>query len=197
MPSFAFGLQTFLTGSDGTRFRAPQPLKSSLRRLRKANRTLSRKQRGSGRRWKARQALARVHATIANQRQAWHWQLAHELRASYDTIYLEDLNLRGMITLWGRKVADLGFGQFVQILHATAQKTGVEVHHIDRFFPSTKLCHVCGALNACITLRDRVWSCPCGENHPRDQNAARNIFREGASSHVQGGCKTCMQAATV
>ena len=194
---FDFGLQTFLTGSDGTRFRAPQPLKSSLRRLRKANRTLSRKQRGSGRRWKARQALARVHATIANQRQAWHWQLAHELCASYDTIYLEDLNLRGMITLWGRKVADLGFGQFVQILHATAQKTGVEVHHIDRFFPSTKLCHVCGALNACITLRDRVWSCPCGENHQRDQNAARNIFREGASSHVQGGCKTCMQAATV
>jgi putative transposase len=56
----------------------------------------------------------------------------------------------------GRKVADLGLGQFVQILHATAQKTGVDVHHIDHFFPSTKLCHVCGNLNAFITLWDRV-----------------------------------------
>jgi len=194
---FDFGLQTFLTGSDGTCFQAPQPLKTSLKRLRKANRTLSRKQRGSGQRRKVRQALARAHATVAHQRQAWHWQLAHELCATYDTIYLEDLNLRGMTALWGRKVADLGFGQFVQILHATAQKTGVQVHHIDHFFPSTKLCHVCGTLNAFITLRDRVWSCPCGVTHQRDLNAARNIFREGASSHVQGGCKTCQQAATV
>jgi putative transposase len=76
---------------------------------------------------------------------------------SYDTIYLEDVHLRGMTMLWGRKVADVGFGQFVQILHATAQKTGAEVHHIERFFPSTKLCHICGTLNAFITLRDRVW----------------------------------------
>ena len=193
---FDFGLQTFLTGSDGTRFQAPQPLKTSLRRLRKANRILSRTQRGSVKRRQARQALARVHATIAHQRQAWHWQLAHELCTSYDTIYLEDVHLRGMTMLWGRKVADVGFGQFVQILHATAQKTGAEVHHIERFFPSTKLCHICSTLNAFITLRDRVWSCPCGVTHQRDFNAARNIYREGTSSHVQGGCKTCMQAAT-
>jgi putative transposase len=66
----------------------------------------------------------------------------------------------------------------VHILHATAQKTGAEVHHIDRFFPSTKLCHVCGTLNAGITLRDRVWSCQCGVTHQRDLNAARNIYRE-------------------
>jgi putative transposase len=194
---FDFGLQTFLTGHDGTRFQAPQPLHTSLRHLRKANRTLARKTRGSGQRRQARQALARVHATIAHRRAAWHWQLARALCATYDTIYLEDLNLRGMITLWGRKAADLGFGRFVQILHATAQKTGVAVHHIDRFFPSTKLCHVCGTLNACITLRDRVWTCACGVTHQRDLNAARNIYREGASSHVQGGCRTCMQAATV
>ena len=194
---FDFGLQTFLTGSDGTCVQAPQPLRTSLRRVRKANRALARKQRGSGHRRHARQARARVHARIAHQRQAWHWHLAHELCATYDTIYLEDLALRGITALWGRKVADLGFGQFVHILHATAQKTGVEVHHIDRFFPSTKLCHVCGTLNACITLRDRVWSCPCGVTHQRGRNAARNIFREGASSHVQGGCKTCTKATTV
>jgi len=122
--------------------------------------------------------------------------LAHDLCATYDTIYLEDLELRGMASLWGRKVADLGFGRFVQILHQAAAKHGTHVHHIDRFFPSTKLCHVCGNLNAFITLRDRAWTCACGTTHQRDRNAARNIYREGASSHLQGGCKTCVQAAT-
>jgi putative transposase len=56
------------------------------------------------------------------------------------------------------------------------------VHHIAQWFPSSKLCHVCGTRNACITLRDRVRICACGVTHQRDHNAAINIFREGASS---------------
>jgi len=68
--------------------------------------------------------------------------------------------------------------------------------YIDRFFPSTKLCHVCGTLNAFITLRDRVWTCACGTIHQRDRHAARNIYREVASSHAQGRCKTTSVAAT-
>src|SRR5262249_22783882 len=81
---FDFGLQTFLTGSDGTCCHAPQPLRASLRDLRKAHRALARKTRGSAHRREARRALARVHAHIAHQRQAWHWQLAHALCATYD-----------------------------------------------------------------------------------------------------------------
>jgi len=115
-------------------------------------------------------------------RQAFHWDLAHQLCAQYDHITLETLNLQGMKALWGRKVSDLGFGTFVQILHQVADKTGTVVRHIDPWFPSSKLCHVCGTLNAFITLRDRVWTCPCGVTHQRDVNAAINIFREGASS---------------
>jgi putative transposase len=99
-----------------------------------------------------------------------------------------------MKALWGRKVSDLGFASFVAILHHTAQKMGTHVHHIDRFFPSTKLCHVCGTINMFITLRDRVWTCPCGVTHHRDRNAAINIFREGASSHRQGHRKTSSRA---
>jgi putative transposase len=76
-----------------------------------------------------------VHARIAHQRQDWQWQLAHELCATYDTLYLEDLELRGMQVMWGRKVTDLGFGCFVQILHQAAEKHGAHVHHIDRFVP--------------------------------------------------------------
>ena len=88
-----------------------------------------------------------------------------------------------MKALWGRKVSDLGFAGFVDILHHVASKLGTVVHHIDPWFPSTKLCSVCGAINDHITLRDRVWTCDaCGTIHHRDHNAATNIYREGASS---------------
>jgi putative transposase len=129
---FDFGLQTFLTGSDGTQFSAPQPLRASLREVRKANQALARKVRGSRHGRQARFALAQGHARITYQRQAWQWNLAHELCATYDTIFLEDLELHGMLALWGRKVADLGFGRFVQILHQAAEKHGTHIHHIER-----------------------------------------------------------------
>ena len=193
---FDFGLSQFLTGHNGHDIHAPQPLKHSLRQLRKANRELARKAPGSGHRRQARHTLAMAHRRIANQRTAWHWDTAHALCTQYDTIYLEDLELRGMAALWGRKVADLGFGRFVQILHQAAERHGTHVHHIDRWFPSTKLCHRCGNLNAFITLRDRVWTCTCGTTHQRDRNAARNIHQEGASSCFQGHCKPTSVAAT-
>jgi putative transposase len=102
-----------------------------------------------------------------------------------------------MAAMWGGKVADLGFGRFVQILHQAADKLGTHVHHIDRFFPSTKRCHVCGFINHAITLRDRLWTCPCcSTTHQRDRNAATNIHQEGASSCIQGRCKTTSVAAT-
>jgi putative transposase len=195
---FDFGLTTFLTGHNGHEVHAPQPLRQSLRTVRKANRALSRKLPGSEHRHQARQTLSGVHRRIVHQRQAWHWDTARALCQRYDTIYLEDLELRGMASMWGRKVADLGFGHFMQILHQAAEKCGTHIHHIDRFFPSTKCCHVCGFLNHTITLRDRLWICPCcGTTHHRDRNAATNIYQEGASSCERGGCKTRVRAATV
>jgi transposase len=124
-------------------------------------------------------------------------RVAHKLCATYDTIYLEDLDLRGMQALWGRKVTALGFGRFEQVVYQAAAKHGTHVHHIDRFFPSTKRCHVCGFINPAITLRDRLWTCQrCDTVHKRDYNAAINMCWEGVSSHVQGGCMTCPQVAT-
>ncbi len=194
---FDFGLTTFLTGHAGHDISAPQPLRQSLRVVRKANRALARKMPGSQHRRQAKQTLAGIHRRIARQRQAWHWETARGLCQRYDALYLEDLELRGMATLWGRKVSDVGFGRFVQILHQAAAKFGTHVHHIDRFFPSTKRCHVCGFINHTITLRDRLWTCPCcGTTHRRDRNAATNIYQEGASSCIQGHCKTTSVAAT-
>ena len=180
---FDFGLTTYLTGSDGTERHAPQPFKQDLRRIAKANRDLSRTRAGSHNRQRAQAHLDRLHKRVAHVRQAFHWDLAQALCQHYDGIVLETLHLQGMKALWGRKVSDLGFGTFVQTLHHVATKTGTRVHHIDRWFPSTRLCSVCGHLNDAITLRDRVWTCAaCGTTHKRDHNASTNIYREGASS---------------
>jgi putative transposase len=180
---FDFGLTTYLTGSDGTQHQAPQPFKRGLRQIARAHRNLSRKVKGSHNRHKAQRHLARVHRRVAHLREAFHWEKARKLCTEYDHITLETLNLQGMKVLWGRKVSDLGFASFVDILHHVASKRGTVIHHIDRWFPSTKLCSVCGHVNHHITLRDRVWTCEqCGTTHRRDQNAATNIYREGASS---------------
>jgi putative transposase len=195
---FDFGLTTYLTGSDRTERHAPQPLRRGLRELAKANRDVARKRHGSANRRRATQHLARVHKRVANVRRAFHWELAHELCAHYDGIVLETLNLQGMKALWGRKVSDLGFGTFVQTLHHVAAKTGTVVHYIDPWFPSTKLCSVCGHLHDTITLRDRVWTCTvCGTTHRRDHNAATNIYREGASSLGGGRVRPALSATAV
>ena len=193
---FDFGLTTYLTGSDGTAFQAPQPLKNSLKALATAHRRLSSKQQGSCNRRQARLHLDRVHKRVANQRHAFHWELAHSLCDTYDTVALETLHMQGMKALWGRKVSDLGFASFVDILHDVARTTGTIVQHIGPWFPSTKLCAFCGRIHHCITLRDRVWTCPdCGTTHQRDGNAAVNILREGTSSH--GGHLVSLAPASV
>ena len=193
---FDFGLTTYLTGSDGTAYQAPQPFTKHLQAIARAHRRLASKKQGSHNRQHALHHLARTHKRVANQRQAFHWALAHHLCAAYDGIALETLHLHGMKALWGRKVSDLGFATFVQTLHYVASKAGTMVQHIGPWFPSTKLCSACGCLNQQITLRDRVWTCPdCGTTHHRDYNAAVNIFREGASS--PGGNLVSLASASV
>jgi putative transposase len=195
---FDFGLKTYFTGSDGSEKHAPQPLRKALRKLATANRRLACKQKGSANRARAKQHLARAHKRIANVRHAFHWELAHNLCATYDTIRLETLNLQGMKALWGRKVSDLGFGTFVQTLHHVAAKTGTVVQHIFRWFPSTKLCSACRLVNPHITLRDRVWTCVfCGVTHDRERNAATNINEEGASSSGEGCVRPTLSATAV
>lgn len=177
-----FGLKDFLTISDGTRIASPEPLKKSLNRLAKANRSLSRKKKGSNNRRTSRKALARVHRDISNQRKDFQFKLARTLAITYNAIAIEDLNLSGMKALWGRKVSDLGFASFVSILEHQASKTGCTIVKIDRWFPSSKLCSCCGTVNGGLSLRDRIWTCDCGVTHDRDLNAAVNIQRVGAST---------------
>jgi len=177
-----FGLKTFLTFSDGSEVVTPLFFNEGRKAVRRANQQLASKQWGSNNRRKARLALARIHKRIANQRRDYHTKLARQLVCQYDHLFLEDLNVKVMQRLWGRKIGDLGFAGFVRILHHQARQAGTVVHHIDRWFPSSKLCSACGTVNTNLALRERTWQCGCGANHHRDHNAALNIHREGASS---------------
>jgi putative transposase len=157
-------------------------LKQSLNQLKKANRNLSRKKKGSNNRKKAKRALAQLHHRISNKRKDFHFKLAAQLARQNKIICIEDLNLSGMKALWGRKISDLGFASFVSILEHQASKTGCAVVKIDRWYPSSKECHCCGAINQELGLRNRVWTCSCGVTHNRDINAAINIQRVGMSA---------------
>ena len=184
---FDFGLKTYLTGSDGSTVESPQFFKRRIQELRKAHRSLSRKKKGSRNRERARKVLARVYKKIANQRHDFHFKLSHTLTDKYDLLFFEDLNLGGMKRLWGPKVSDYAFGDFLSILKHVAPSKGCEVHQVDRWFPSTKLCSSCGYKNNNLTLADRSWTCPqCGISHDRDLNASINILRGGASSLCGG-----------
>ena len=185
---FDFGLKTYLTGSDYNDYESPQFFRHGINAIKRVNRKHSRKVKGSKNRGRARINLARKHRKIANQRQDFHWKLAHDLTDRYDWVALETLNLKGMKALWGRKVSDLGFYDFVQKLKYIASKKGRQVRLIDRWFPSSKTCHVCGAINQDLNLRDRIWQCPsCHTQLDRDRNAALNIHRVGASTLVVEG----------
>ena len=181
---FDFGLKRYLTGSNGHDIDSPEFFKRSINAIKQANRNHSRKRKGSNNRERARLDLARNHRKIEHQRSDFHWKLAHELTDEYDEIRLEDLNLKGMKSFWGRKVSDLGFADFVKKLVYIASKKGVKITFIDKWYPSSKTCSVCGAVNEALNLRDRNWRCnDCGTVHDRDRNAALNIFRVGASTH--------------
>jgi putative transposase len=176
---FDFGLKTFLSASDGTTYESPQFLKASLSELRHAQRALSRKVERSKGWYKAKRNVARIHQRVVNQRRDWFFKLAHLLTDKYDLLFFEDLNMKGMVALWGRKVSDLARSEFMNILEWVAKKKGKVVGYVDRYFPSTKLCHVCGAVNDKLTLADRHWVCDCGAEHNRDLNASVNICAEG------------------
>ena len=133
---FDFGLKRYLTGHNGHDIDSPQFFKRSINAIKRANRAHSRTKKKSKNRERARLDLARKHRKIERQRADFHWKLAHQLTDQYDEIRLEDLNLKGMQSLWGRKVSDLGFADFVKTLVYIADKKGVKITFIDKWYPS-------------------------------------------------------------
>ena len=180
---FDFGLKKFLTSSENIDEDIESPLffKKNTKAIKNACKQLSRKKTGSHNRQKARLTLARLYKRVFNQRKNFHWKLAYTLVSQYATICIEDLNLKGMARRYGKKISDLGFSDFVKILEYTAKKVGTTIIKVDRYYPSSQLCHCCGYQNKeTKNLKIREWICPiCHAEHDRDRNAAVNIKTEG------------------
>ena len=178
-----FGLKCFLTCSDGSEIKSPLFLKQSLKELKVASRNHSRKKKRSNSREKARKNLVRVYEKVVNRRTDWFWKLAHELTDKFDFLYFETINLKGMQRLWGRKISDLAFSEFLKVLEYVAEKKNKVVSYIDRWYPSSKTCSVCDYVIDKLPLNIRYWQCPnCSTKHGRDENASKNILRVGTST---------------
>jgi putative transposase len=170
------GVNSFVVLSDGTKIQAPKPLKRGLRRLRRLNRKVHKRELGSRNREKARTKLARCYYRISCIRKDFLDKLSTKIAENYRVVGLEDLNVVGMMkSTLARSISDLGWGEFKRQL---AYKVG-ELICVDRFFPSSKLCFECGYKLEEIPLDIREWTCPqCNHTHDRDVNAAKNIRRE-------------------
>jgi putative transposase len=175
------GLKDAVVPSTGPRIPAPRFYRRAERKLRRAQRTYNRRQEGSRNRARARTHLARVHQRVANQRTDFTHKLSTTLIKTHQAVCIEDLNVRGLArTKLAKSVADAAMGMVRRQLEYKGRWYGVHVVVIDRFYPSTQLCHVCRYKNEALSLANRTWQCPmCGTIHDRDINAARNIRDEG------------------
>jgi putative transposase len=177
------GLKHFATLSIGTKIENPKPLKRFLKKLKKQQRQLSKKTKGSNNRNKQRIKVAKIHEKITNCRKDFHHKLSHKLTHDNQvkTICMETLSTKDMMenSYMARQIADVGWNSFTNILKYKCDWYGKNFVQIGRFEPSSKLCS-CGYINQTLTLKDREWTCPsCNVIHDRDILAANNIKKLG------------------
>lgn len=177
--NFVNGLKSYLTSSDGETIESPEFFKTNIQKIKKANKQLSSKKKGSNNRKKALKNLQRLHINISNKRNDFEWKLAHHLCKNNSFIAIEDLDIASMKKIWGGKVSDLSFSSFVDKLEQIALKYNTIVQKVGRYYASSKTCS-CGVVNKELKLSDREWACQsCGQVHDRDVLASNNILTEG------------------
>lgn len=175
------GLTALVTLSTGEKIANPRHERRDRRKLAKAQRALSRKEKGSMNREKARRKVARVHARITDRRTDFLHKLSTRLVRENQAIAIEDLTVRNMVAnhSLARGISDASWRQLRTMLEYKADWYGRDLLVVDRWFPSTRLCSDCGALHERLPLNIRSWTCQCGTVHDRDVNAARNILAAG------------------
>ena len=181
------GVSALATLSTGEVIDGPKPHKALLLRLKRLSRSLSRKQKGSANRVKAKIKLAKLHARIAAIRTDALHKLTTDLTRRFHSIGIENLNVSGMMKNrhLSRAIADMSFYEFRRQLQYKTAMRGGKVVVADRFYPSSKTCSVCGYKLESLPLSVRKWKCPgCGTDHNRDLNAAINLKNMAVSSTV-------------
>jgi len=183
------GVTSLVALSDGEKIANPKGFNAKRRKLKKAQKALSRKQKGSNNRHKARLFVAKVHQEIADARKDFLHKLTIRLVRENQTIAVEDLALKNMVK--NRKLAlsitDASWGELVRQLEYKCDWYGRTLVKIDRWFPSSKRCGKCGHIVEKLPLNIREWDCPnCGAHHDRDINAAQNILAAGLAVKVCG-----------
>ena len=176
------GVKDFVITSDGEVFENKHFFKKEEKQMKKLQRQLSKKVKGSNNRRKVQIRIAKLFERITNKKDAYIHYVTNELLTYFDTIFMEDLNVQGMLKNHhlAKAIQEVGFYKFKETLVNKALVNGKQVVFIDRFYPSSKTCHKCGYVNKELALNDREWTCTrCGEHHDRDLNAAINILMEG------------------
>jgi len=173
-----FGLRELIVASDGKRVPCPRSFRRLEKKLKKANRRLVRRVKGSHRREKARLQLQKVHQRIRRVRQDVTHKATTDISKRFRFIGIEDLNVKGMARNHhlAKSVADAAMREVRTQLEYKVPLAGGYVAVADRFFPSSKLCHACGEKNLNLGLGERGWTCTgCGTAHDRDTNASKNL----------------------
>jgi putative transposase len=180
------GLTHFAVFSDGRKVDNPRYGRKAAAKLRRAQKELSRRQRGSNNRAKSRRKVARAHARVADTRRDWLHKLSTAIVRENQAVYVEDLAVSGLArTRLARSVRDAGWATFIAMLEYKARRHGRIFGKVDRWFPSTRACSACGAVGEAQALHVREWKCPCGAVHDRDVNAALNILAAGRAESRQ------------
>ena len=214
------GVKTFAVVSTGQELQAPKPLFVALKSLKRASRILARRKKGSNNRRKAAMRVARIHARVANVRKDFVGKVTTRLCRENQTVVIEDLHVAGMVRnhKLARAVSDVGFGMFRQQMQYKSEKFGCALIVADRWFPSSKRCHMCGNVKEELSLSERTYVCEaCGLVEDRDVNAAINLEQyprlvgnltpvdtrtkvrrpKRASSVVEAGTNPCTLVCTI
>ena len=194
------GITSLIALSTGEKIANPKAFKAKRSKLRKAQKALSRKVKGSNNRHKARLKVAKVHEEISDARKDFLHQLTTRLVRENQTIAVEDVAVKNRVE--NRKlsltVSDASWGELIRQLEYKSDWYGREFVKIDRWFPSSKRCGHCGHVVDKLPLNVREWTCPsCGTSHDRDVNAANNILAAGLAVSVCGATVRPEQSKSV
>lgn len=183
------GLTDFLVTNTGEKIANPKFLNKALQSIKQKQKALSRKQKGSHNRAKARIALAKAHEKLANVRNDFQHKLSKKLADENQAVMIETLKVKNMMKnrRLSQSIGDASWHSFITKLEYKLKDQGKRLVKLDQWFASSKTCSSCGAKQSEMGLNIRHWHCACGAKHDRDINAAINIKNEGIKALMAEG----------